>query len=104
MPSACAATLGRELLSDAKQKPKPAPGAPSRLARGTRQSSNASAAVPEARWPSLSSVRSTLSPGVPFSMTSAEIAACAVVDAGPFAEHEIEIGDVAIGDEALARR
>jgi hypothetical protein len=39
------------------------------LARGTRIFSKASAAVLEARWPILSSVRKTARPGAPFSTT-----------------------------------
>ena len=73
MPSAWAATLGRDLLREASSSGSPAPGPPTRLARGTTQSAKASAAVDEARWPILSSVRSTVKPGVPFSTMIAEI-------------------------------
>ena len=73
MPSACAATLGRDLFSEASRIFKPSPGLHSRLARGTRQLSNASVAVLDARRPILSSSRSTFRPSVPFSMISTEI-------------------------------
>ena len=74
MPSACAAMLGRERLSAVSKILMPSPGAPKRLARGTRHLSKATAAVGEARWPILSSMRVVEKPGVPFSTTSAEIA------------------------------
>ena len=73
MPSACAATLGRDLFSEANRIFRPSPGLPSRLARGTRQLSKASVAVLDARVPILSSSRTTDSPGVPFSRTSTEM-------------------------------
>ena len=102
MPSACAATLGRDLLSEASSSGRPWPGSPSRLARGTRQSSKASAAVDEARCPILSSLRSTERPGVPFSRYERRDRLTAVGDLGPFAEHEDQVGDIAVGDEDLA--
>ena len=49
MPSACAATLGRDLFSEAKRIFRPSPGCPSRLARGTRQLSKAIVAVLDAQ-------------------------------------------------------
>jgi len=54
----------------------PRPSSPSRFAAGTRQSSNTSSAVSEARMPSLSSVFETVKPGVPFSTMKAEMPRC----------------------------
>ena len=103
MPSACAATLGRDLLSDASRIFRPSPGLPSRLARGTRQLSKASVAVLDAAHaPSCLPGAPTVKPGVPFSTISAEIAAARVVDLAPLAEQQVEVGDVAVGDEGLA--
>ena len=73
IPSAWLAMLGRDLLSDRRSRESPSPGSPTKLARGTRQSSKASTAVEEARIPILSSVRSTVKPGAPFSITRAVI-------------------------------
>ena len=75
MPSAWLAMLGRDLLSDRRRMESPSPGPPTRFARGTRQLSNESTAVDEARMPILSSVLSTANPGAPFSSTRAVIAA-----------------------------
>ena len=75
MPSACAATLGRERLSEPNRMDRPWPGARSRLARGMRQPSNARLAVLDARVPILCSVPSTRSPSVPFSRMATEMAA-----------------------------
>ena len=75
IPSAWAATLGRDLLSEASRMLSPSPGLPSKLVRGTRQRLKAIAAVEEPRCPILSSVRITSKPGVWVSNTSAEIAA-----------------------------
>src|SRR6218665_2831865 len=73
IPSAWAATLGRDLFSEANRIFSPSPGWPSKLACGTRQPSNASVAVPDARMPILSSRRSTDRPGVPCSRISTEM-------------------------------
>ncbi|KAG1477373.1 hypothetical protein G6F54_014083 [Rhizopus delemar] len=74
MPSACAATLGRERFSEVSRMRRPSPGSHSRLARGMRQFSKASVAVLEARVPILSSVPTTVRPGAPFSTMTALIA------------------------------
>ena len=74
---------------------------PSRFARGTRQPSNASVAVLDARRPILSSSRTTLKPGVPFSNIEHGDRLAAVLDLAPLAEQQIEIGVRAVGDERL---
>ena len=75
MPMACAATEGRDLLSEANSTLSPSPGSPIRLPRGTRTPSKAMAAVDAARWPIFSSSRTTSKPGVSRSISRTEIAA-----------------------------
>ncbi len=58
---------------------KPCPSSPSRHDAGTRQPSNRNSAVSDARIPSLSSVLTTVKPGVPLSTRKA------LIPRGPFA-------------------
>src|SRR5258705_12020649 len=74
MPRACAAMLGRDLLSDERSIRIPAPGSHTRFRFGTRQPSNVNATVFDPRTPSLSSGGPALRPGLPFSITGTEIA------------------------------
>ena len=67
MPSACAATPGREMSKVFMATMKPMPSRPSRFAAGTRASSKTSSAVTLARMPILCSFLPKENPGVPFS-------------------------------------
>src|SRR3546814_19941389 len=90
MPSGGAATLGRDLLSEAKRMFSPLPGSPMRFARGTLQLSKARLAVVDSRLPIFFSTQSTSSPGVPFSNTSTEMAAF-----GSSIPHPLQLGRAA---------
>ena len=73
MPIEKAAMPMRPLSRMRSVSTKPMPSRPSRLAAGTRQSSNASSEVSEERTPSLSSLRPARKPFVPRSTTIAEM-------------------------------
>ena len=76
MPTACAAMPMRPASSVPSAILNPCPTSPSRWAAGTRQRSKRSSAVSEARMPSLSSVLTTVKPGVPFSTRKALMPRC----------------------------
>ena len=102
MPSACAATLGRDLLSEASRIRSPSPGSPSRLARGTRQLSKASAAVDDARDAHLVFGAQHAKARRALLQDQRRDRALRIVDLAPFAEQQDQVGDVAAGDEDLA--
>ena len=76
IPSACAATPGRERSRIRIAILKPSPSSPSRFAAGMRQSSKVSSPVVEPEIPSFGSSRATAKPGASVSTRKAEMPEC----------------------------
>ena len=100
MPSACAATPGRDWSKVFIAVKKPVPGLPSMFSLGTRQSWKISSRVAEARMPILSSFLPKVKPWVPFSTTKQETPRGAAVGVGD-GEDGVDVGLAAVGDPLL---
>ena len=79
---------------------KPVSSSPIRSSLLTRTSSNASSAVSDSSWPTLSSTRPTEKPSAPVSTPNSEIPFAFFSGDGPRRHHD-EVGRAAVGDERL---